>query len=249
MIVLLRKRSKTMSKYGQYCPVAMAAEILGDRWTLLIVRDLLSGMHHFNDIERGLPGISRGLLSSRLRRLEQAGILEKHSLGRGKKTEYHLTAAGKELLQVVNAYMVWGAKWAFGEPTDDQLDPILLMWWMRGRVQKEKLPQERVVIQFDFQHHKTETYWLILNPEDVSVCLTYPGFNTDVLVTAELASFFQVWLGRISYKEALETQAVRVEALPALERLFPTWFAWSIAAPAVRAARQSRMLQTAAQPA
>lgn len=232
--------SGSMHKYGQYCPIAMATEIIGDRWTLLIVRDLLSGARHFNDLKRGLPGISRSLLADRLRRLEHTGVLEKHSHGKGRKTEYRLTPAGQELHGVISALTVWGARWAFDEPREDQLDPILLLWWMRGRVRKEKLGRTRVVIQFDFHHKKMESYWLILTREDVSVCLTHPGFETDVLVTAELSSFFQLWLGRISYAEAINSQRVRVESIPALERAFPTWFAWSLAAPAVRAARQAR---------
>ena len=229
-----------MNTYGQYCPVAMATEILGDRWTLLIVRDLLTGVRHFNDLERGLPGISRGLLSDRLRRLQQTGVVEKHSHGKGRKTEYRLTPAGKDLQEVVNALMVWGARWAFDEPSEEQLDPLLLMWWMRNRVRQDQLSRERVVIQFDFLHGKKETYWLILTRQDVSVCLTHPGFDLDVLVTTELAVFFQIWLGRISYRQALKTGAVRVDALPTLARAFPTWFAWSVAAPAVRAATRAR---------
>lgn len=224
-----------MNKYGQYCPVAMAMEILGDRWTLLIVRDLLSGMRHFNDLERGLPGISRGLLSERLSRLQETGVLEKHSRGRGRKTEYRLTPAGQELRGVINALMVWGARWAFDEPSEEHLDPLLLMWWMKNRINREHIPGERVVIQFDFRHHKKETYWLLMTPEDVSICLTDPGFEIDVLVTAQLSAFFQLWLGRISYREALATDAFQVDALPAYARAFPNWFAWSLAAPTVRA--------------
>jgi len=228
-----------MNKYGQYCPIAMATEILGDRWTLLIVRDLLSGGRHFNDLERGLPGISRGLLSERLSRLQEAGVLDKHSRGRGRKTKYSLTAAGMELHGVINSLMVWGAKWAFGEPTEEQLDPVLLMWWMRDRVRRDQLTHDRIVIQFDFLHDKKETYWLIMTRQDVSVCLTHPGFESDVLVTTDLSVFLQLWLGRISYRQAVDDFGVRVEAIPALERTFPTWFAWSLAAPAVRAARQA----------
>jgi DNA-binding HxlR family transcriptional regulator len=233
------RRCQKMNKYGQYCPVAMAIEILGDRWTLLIIRDLLSGMRHFNDLQRGLPGISRGLLSDRLSRLQEVGVLEKQSHGKGRKTEYTLTEAGVELSDVINALMVWGAKWAFGEPTEEQLDPVLLMWWMRDRVNRDQLTQDRVVIQFDFIHNQKETYWLVLTRDDVSVCLTYPGYETDVLVTADLSVFFQLWLGRIGYREAIHDQGIRVDAIPPLVRAFPTWFAWSLAAPAVRAARLS----------
>lgn len=224
-----------MTKYGQYCPVAMATEILGDRWTLLIVRDLLSGMRHFNDLERGLPGISRGLLSDRLRRLEQTGVLEKHSQGRGKKTEYRLTQAGQDLHEVVGALTVWGARWAFGEPTEEHLDPVLLMWWMRNRVRKDRLPEEQVVIEFNFLHHKLETYWLILKPKDVSVCITHPGFTPDVYVQAKLSIYFQVWLGRLSFQEACDSHDLQVDANRTYMQAFPSWFAWSLAAPAVRA--------------
>jgi DNA-binding HxlR family transcriptional regulator len=224
----------------------MATEILGDRWTLLIVRDLLSGTRHFNDLERGLPGISRGLLADRLRRLHRMDVVEKFPLGKGRKTEYRLTDAGKELKDVVNALTVWGARWAFDEPAEDQLDPILLLWWMRDRVCRDQLPKEQVVVQFDFLHKKKETFWLLLNREDVSVCITYPGFDIDVLVTCQLSVFFKLWMGRISYREALDRYGLQVDAIPSLSRDFPKWFAWSLAAPAVRAAVAER--RAAAQP-
>lgn len=228
-----------MRKYGQYCPVAMATEILGDRWTLLIVRDLLSGVSHFNDLERGLPGISRGLLADRLRRLEDSGVILKESRGKGRKSLYQLTSAGEDLRGVIGDLMVWGAKWAFDEPREDQLDPLLLMWWMRQRVRTDRIPSQRIVIQFDFHHNKLETYWLVLDPEDVSVCLTHPGYETDVLVSAQLADYFQVWLGRLSYDEATASGTIRVESIPKYERAFPSWFAWSLAAPAVRQATEN----------
>jgi DNA-binding HxlR family transcriptional regulator len=233
-----------MYKYGQYCPVAMATEILGDRWTLLIVRDLLAGARHFNELERGLPGISRGLLAERLRRLHRTDVVEKLSGGKGRKTEYRLTEAGMELHTVVNALMIWGAKWAFDEPSDEQLDPILLLWWMRDRVCREQLPDGQIVIQFDFFHKKTETYWLLLSRDDVSVCLTFPGFAVDVLVTCELSIFFQLWLGRLNYREAVKVHNLQVDAIPSLSRAFPSWFAWSLAAPAVRAAEAERRSET-----
>ena len=229
-----------MNKYGQYCPVAMATELLGDKWTLLIVRDLLTGTSHFNDLERGLPGISRGLLANRLRRLEAVGVLEKEDLGRGRKTKYRLTQAGQDLQDVIQAMLMWGARWAFDTPSKEQLDPLLLLWWMRDRVNLTAIPRERLVIQFDFQHKKQETYWLLLKPNDVSICLTYPGFETDVLVTTPLTTFFQLWMGRIEYSEALAEHGMTVEAIPALVRAFPTWFAWSLAAPAIRAVRAEK---------
>jgi DNA-binding HxlR family transcriptional regulator len=233
-----------MSKYGQYCPVAQALEIVGDRWTLLIIRDLLTGTRHFNDLERGLPGISRTLLALRLRQLQQVGVVEKRLNPSGRKTtEYHLTQAGQELQGVINALLTWGAMWAFGDPTPEQLDPVLLMWWIRSRVNADALPEQRVVVQYDFQGARFETFWLILTKTDVTLCLTDPGYEIDVLVTADLATFFKLWLGRIDYDEAIHDYGVRVEGMPRLVRAFPDWFAWSVAADAVRAARAKRERQ------
>lgn len=226
-----------MYKYGQYCPIAKAAEILGDRWTLLIVRDLLVGTHHFNDLERGLPGISRGLLAERLRRLQRMGLVEKVDLGNGRRrTAYHLTEAGRELQGVIDSLLIWGARWAFAEPEESELDPVLLMWWMRSRMHVDLLPADRITVQFDFTGASRQSFWLVLTKEDVSICLTDPGFELDILVTADLATFFQVWLGRIAYADALRDGRVRVDAIPLLAHAFPTWFAYSLTAPAVRAA-------------
>jgi len=229
-----------MHKYAQYCPVARAAEILGDRWTLLIVRDLLCGAQHFNELERGLPGISRGLLAERLRRLERVGVLERHVAQEGRQTSYHLTAAGRELQSVIDTLLHWGARWAFGEPDPTELDPVLLMWWMRDRVYTERLPARRIVVEFEFRGPRPGTYWLLLEPGGVSVCLRHPGFEIDVLVTAELAAFYQVWMGRITFAEAVRQRHVELDAVPSLIRAFPRWFAWSRAAGAVRAVASHR---------
>jgi DNA-binding HxlR family transcriptional regulator len=111
--------------YGQYCPVARAAELLADRWTVLIVRELLADITHFNDLERGLPGVPRSLLAERLRRLVQAGVLERHATSRGRSVDYRLTEAGRELQQLIDMLGAWGARWAFGDPRPDELDPIV----------------------------------------------------------------------------------------------------------------------------
>lgn len=226
-----------MYKYGQYCPMAKAVEILGDRWTLLIVRDLLTGTAHFNDLERGLPGISRGLLAERLRRLQRMGVVEKIEQSHGwRRTEYRLTQAGLELRTVIEALLVWGAQWAFEEPSPNDLDPLLLLWWMRNSVRADKLPEQRTVVQFDFKGALVETYWLVLTRADTSLCLTHPGFEIDLLITADLATFFQIWLGRVRLEEAMHDGRVIIDAIPALVAAFPTWFTYSLAAPAVRAA-------------
>lgn len=238
-----------MSKYGQYCPIAQALEIVGERWTLLIIRDMLLGATHFNDLERGLPGISRGLLAARLRQLQDAGIIEKQVNDTGRQTTaYHLTPAGKALKPVIDALLVWGAEWAFGDPSEEELDPVLLMWWMRNRIRSDALPENRVVVQFEFHGAKNGTFWLLLTRADVSVCLTNPGYEIDVLVNADLAAFYKLWLGRITYREALES-GVHIEGVPRLTRAFPRWFAWSAAADTVRAAvAKQRSAQVYAHP-
>jgi DNA-binding HxlR family transcriptional regulator len=223
-----------MNKYRQYCPTARAVEILGDRWTLLIVRDLLFGAQHFNALERGLPGIPRALLAERLRRLQHAGVVERSGDPHSRKTRYALTSAGWELFSIVESLTRWGAKWAFGEPEPEELNPVLLMWWMRDRVDFERLPPERVVVEFRFRERRREGFWLVLQPGDVSVCLQHPGYECDLLVDAELAALYQVWFGRLTFLEAMQQGRLELEGTPALARAFPKWFQLSPAARIVR---------------
>jgi DNA-binding HxlR family transcriptional regulator len=228
-----------MHLYGQYCPVARAAEILADRWTVLIIRELLADIHHFNELERGLPRMSRTLLTERLRRLEQAGVVERRVASRGKRTEYRLTSAGRELQRIIDLFGEWGARWAFGDPLPSELDPIVLLWWMRRRVCLDRIPRRRVVIQFDFRGPR-QSYWLLIEPDDVSVCLKNPGFDIDVIVTAEILAFYRVWLGRSTLSEAMRRMQVQLDGTPANLRAFPHWFAWSPMADSVRAALANR---------
>ena len=151
-------------------------------------------------------------------------------------TEYHLTQAGKELESVIYALLTWGAAWAFGDPSPEQLDPLLMMWWMHDHVRLDQLPEARILIQFDFYGAKRDTYWLMLTAQEATICMTAPGYEINLMVQADLATFFKLWLGRISYPEAITSQGVKVDGMPRLVRAFPKWFKWSPAAPAVRAA-------------
>lgn len=221
--------------YGQYCPMAMAVELIGDRWTLLIIRDLLLGTHRFNDLARGLPGISRGLLAERLRRLERHGIVERRVGDEARRPEYRLTPAGLELETLVTELTTWGARWCFGAPRIEDQDPILLLWWMRDGVRHERLPADRVVIRFDLEPPVRERYWLVMERPESSVCIQDPGYDTDIIVRAALATLFEWWLGRREYGELVATDQIALEASPMLVRSFPRWFALSEAAPIVRA--------------
>jgi DNA-binding HxlR family transcriptional regulator len=229
-----------MHLYGQYCPVARAAEILADRWTVLIIRELLADIHHFNELERGLPRMSRTLLAERLRRLEKTGVLERRAAARGKRTEYRLTPAGRELQRIIDLFGEWGARWAFGDPRPNELDPIILLWWMRRRVHLDRIGRRRALIQFDFRGGPRQSYWLLIEPDDVSVCLKNPGFEIDVIVTADILAFYRVWLGRSTLSEAMRRNHIRLDGTPADVRAFPRWFAWSPMAETVRAALTQR---------
>ena len=212
-----------MRSYNQYCPIARAAEILGDRWTILIVREFLCGSRHFNELARGLPGISRTLLQRRLERLVRFGLLERRASGDG-RSEYRLTLRGEELQRTVWALGEWGARWALSDPKPEELDPALLLWWMHGRINFDQLPRHRVVVQFDFHGGRRKSLsWLVLEPQQASVCRDHPGFDVDLLVTADIAAFYHIWLGRITLAEATDQGLVQIDGPPALIRAFPHW--------------------------
>lgn len=225
--------------YGQYCPVAKAAEILGDRWTVMIVRELLTGASGFNEIQRGLPGISRSVLSQRLRMLERAEIL-KRSVGPGGKTlGYSLTEAGRDLMPVIQGLGDWGATWAFTDPQPDELDPDLLIVWMARGVIRDKLSIDRTVVQFDFgDPHKR--YWMVLEPSEVSVCVQHPGLDVDLVAKVDTGTLFKIHLGRATLGGAMKEGKVALEGPIDLQRGFARWYAWSRFTDASRLAEQRR---------
>jgi len=232
-----------MYQYGQYCPIARAAELLADRWTVLIVRELLVNVSCFNDLERGLPGISRPLLSERLRRLVHGGVLERRAAERGRRIEYRLTAAGRELRCVISALGKWGVRRAFGEPRPSELDPAILLWWMRRRVCTDAIPRRRVVIQFDFRGAAKRTYWLVIKSSEASICLKHPGFDVDLLVKADVAAMYDVWFGRAKLSDAVRKRDICLQGLPAMVQAYPRWFALSPLAERVRARLRSGNLR------
>ena len=223
-----------MQKYKQYCPVARASEILADRWTPLIVRELILGSHRFNEIERGLPGISRSLLASRLRELEEAGVIERLPGAQPKLMAYHLSDAGRDLKTVIETLGAWGVRWAFGEPRPEELDAGLLIWRIHQRINRELLPERRTVVEFDFTGPRGQRVWLLLEPREVSVCVTPPGFDSDLIVHSDLAFFYRLWLGDIEYEAAIRCRSVVVDGLPALAKQLPRWLMWSPMARFVR---------------
>jgi DNA-binding HxlR family transcriptional regulator/putative sterol carrier protein len=217
------------SGYGQYCPISRALDVLGERWTLLIVRDLLVGTSRFNDLARGLPGLSRSLLTKRLRQLETAGLVERLD------GEYLLTEAGRDLEPIVFGLGAWGARWTFGDPEPDELDAELLVWWMHGRLDTSELPDRRNVILIRFSDDP-RPFWLVVESGEASVCLSDPGYNVDVTVRSDLSTLYQVWLGRLPVKAAVKEGRLSFDGDRALTRRMPTVFCLSPIAETVAAA-------------
>jgi DNA-binding HxlR family transcriptional regulator len=228
-----------MRDYAQYCPVAKATEILGDRWTLLIVRELLGGVSGFNELHRGLPGISRSVLTDRMRALERAEVVERRTGPKGRTLEYRLTPAGRDLEPVVQALGEWGVTWSFTEPRRDELDPALLIVWMARHVDRRRLPPNRTVVKFDFRNPQRR-FWMVLEPSEVSVCLHHPGFDVDLEVTADTATLYGIYLGRAELGDAIRAGKLTMSGPRTLQRGLRDWFTWSAFAPASRVADQRR---------
>jgi DNA-binding HxlR family transcriptional regulator len=196
---------------------------------------MILGSTRFNDIERGLPGISRSLLAQRLRKLEHRGVLHRLPAMAGRGSEYHLTAAGKDLEPILMAIGEWAVRWMFTEPEPEQVDPVTLTWWMHRRVDPARLPAGRVVIEFDYLGPRATYIWLLLDRGEPSVCIKHPGFDPDVVVTTDAVSMARVFAGIEPLTDAVAAERVRLSGKPSLVRAFPRWFTWSPFAPAVRA--------------
>lgn len=216
-----------MRGYGQFCPVAKACEVVAERWTPLILREILCGSHRFSEIHNGLPLISRTLLSQRLRELEDAGVIRSVPKPAGRGREYFLTQAGEELRPIILGLGEWGQRW-IRELRRDDLDAGLLMWDIQRRLELNRLPAGRVVVRFDFlnvpRHQQARrTWWLVLSPSDVDLCLRDPGYEVDLRLTADLKAFIKVWMGDIRLTEAIRAGQVSLDGPPRLLQAFPGW--------------------------
>jgi DNA-binding HxlR family transcriptional regulator len=214
------------SSYHQFCPVAKAMELLDERWTLLIVRELMVGTRHFNELRRGVPRMSPTLLSKRLNHLVRAGVLDRHA--DGNEVEYVLTDAGRELRPVVEAMGTWGIRW-IGEIGDEDLDPKLLLWDMHRNVDYDAVPKGRTVIEFKFPEVTVDTrdWWLVISSGDCDVCDVDPGYPVTVTVTSSLRHMVEIWRGDLTWSDALRSGAVHVDGPEALRRALPGWFTLS----------------------
>jgi DNA-binding HxlR family transcriptional regulator len=215
-----------MRGYGQFCPVARASEVLAERWTPIIVRNLLLGCTTFNEIASGAPGLSRALLTTRLRELRRAGVIEISPKPDGHGSVYELTQAGGELGAVLMAMGGWALKWL--EIAPEQSDPDVVLWlWCHSFLRRDRLPVGRVLVRFDFKDARKgrpARGWLLVEDKDAEICSKHPGFEEDLIVAIEDSNAFGAWhLGLIDWGEALRSGKIRVDGRRDLARALPTW--------------------------
>ncbi|HEX6140914.1 MAG TPA: helix-turn-helix domain-containing protein [Candidatus Limnocylindria bacterium] len=231
-----------MEGYGQFCPIALGAEIFAQRWTPLILRELLLGSHRFSELQRGVPRISRNLLVQRLGALEKAGIIERRPRVDRRGYDYYPTPAGEELRPVVHALGAWGYRWAARKLRPENLDARLLMWFLRRSIKVDRLPAHRVVTRFDFhapdlspgRSKHPESFWLVLDRPEVELCLSDPGHEVDLTVRADVSALTRVYLGHLSLLTTLRDGSVELIGRRALRAGFHAWLGISGFAPGRR---------------
>jgi len=220
--------------YGQFCPIALASEVLAERWTPLVIRELLCGSVRFNDLQRGVPRMSSSLLARRLKELQFAGIIERRR-GENGGWEYHLTPAGRELFPVVESMGLWAQRWLRHKlVTTEHLDPDLLMWDIRRNV-ADKFPfDRRYAVEFRLSGVPADRrrYWLMVDRGHVDICHKDPGFEVSLFVATSLRVLTQIWLGHITVEQAVRDDQLHLDGSRRDVSAFRSWFALSMFAPA-----------------
>ncbi|MBB4051964.1 DNA-binding HxlR family transcriptional regulator [Devosia subaequoris] len=219
----------TLGSYGQFCPVAMAAEMLCTRWTIVLVREMVAGSTRFNDLRRGVPRMSPSLLSQRLKELEVAGIVSRGPADDEPSVqEYRLTKAGHDLQSIIEAFGIWGQKWIETQATLENLDPSLLMWDMRRNLDPSPLPDRRTVISFLYPELAggRRHWWLVVEPFGaVDLCSTDPGYDVDLWVTTNLRTMTEIWMGLARVEQVRDK--IQFEGDPAMASTMQTWLGLS----------------------
>jgi DNA-binding HxlR family transcriptional regulator len=215
--------------YGQFCPIAQAAEVLTERWTLLVVRELLMGSTRFNDLQRGVPRMSSSLLSKRLRELERAGVIVRRPLEGERGHAYELTPAGEALGPLVVSLGTWSREHLKREITAEEADPALLMWDVRRSLRLDRLPEDRIVTFFRYRDAEDDrrAWWLVAEPSGADLCFTDPGHSIDLQVDAEARAMAEVWVGKPDLGAALRAKRIKVKGPELLVRSMPDWLGLS----------------------
>lgn len=218
-----------MKGYGQFCPIAKAAEIFAERWTPLVLRELAVGSTHFNDLRRGVPLMSSSLLSQRLKRLEMEGVVERRPAPTGHGWEYHLTPAGRELKPLIMMMGDWGARWVRSRLAAEDLDVSLLMWDMHRRVRPEQFPGQRVVVGFEFRDvvKARRRWWLVSEGGEVDLCVTDPGYEVDLFISTDLRTMTAVWIGDTRLGQAMASGRLEAHGPHQLRAKLGSWLGLS----------------------
>ena len=216
-------------EYGQFCPIAKASEIIGEKWTVLIIRELIMGSTRFSELQRGLTLISPTILTKRLGFLADHGLVLKKKIPGQQGYEYHPTHSCKELLPVIKSLGDWGMRWARNNMGDDDYDAELLMLYLQRSVQPDKLPGNETIIRFKFTDISEHSeWWLIARANDVDVCVKDPGKEVDVYFTCTVKTMINVWMGDVSYRKAVSNGDLTVVGQRELTRNIFAWLNSSV---------------------
>jgi DNA-binding HxlR family transcriptional regulator len=226
--LLMEADMEERGSYGQFCPVAMGAEVLCSRWTVLVLREMLCGTTRFNDLRRGVPRMSPALLSKRLKELEKAGVVVAVR-GPGGAVEYRLSPAGEELRPVIMSIGFWGQRWVESNLSLKNLDPSLLMWDMRRNLNPEPLPPRRCTIQFQYPElpESRRNWWLVIDQGKVDLCGFDPGHEVNLLVRASLRSMTTVWMGISTVRREVDAGTLELLGEPAIASAMQQWLGLS----------------------
>jgi DNA-binding HxlR family transcriptional regulator len=236
------------STYGDYCPISTGVDVLGDRWTPLIIRELMVGATGFNEIHRGIPRASRTLLAQRLRQLERWNLVERSGAERGRPGRYRLTEPGQALTPIVWAMGHWAAEWCFDDPADEDCNGISLIWRLHQDAIPAKLPTTRTVVQMVLTGTGGGQGWLDINDGAVTVCRDDQGYDVDLVVEADTRQMHRWLTGRVSFRDLVSGGHARLIGPSRLARSFPGWFNVTSFAEDVRRAERRRTVSIDAQP-
>ena len=217
-----------MKGYGQFCPVAKATEVLGEKWTPLIIRELITDDQSFNDLRKGVPLISPSLLSARLKSLEHCGVIERNKTDKG--VIYSLTEAGEEIRPVIEQLGVWGQRWARSDMSKKDLDPSLLMWDAHRRIDTAYFPDERSVLRFEFVDYpsKLRLWWLVIADGEVDICLKDPGHEVTLYIQSTLKTMTQIWMGDMSVAKARRDKLLHLNGDAEIKKTIASWIMCSV---------------------
>jgi DNA-binding HxlR family transcriptional regulator len=214
-----------MIEYSQFCPVSKTAEVLGEKWTLLIVRELVLGATRFSQIQRAIPRISPTVLNKRLAELQAHGVIVRKRIPEQRGFEYQLTESGRELFPLILQMAQWGMRWARSNMSDEELDVEMLMADIQRRIDPSKLPGGQTMLKFNYTDlDNFAEWWVKISGDHVELCLDDPGYEVNVYFTATLRTMTEVWMGDLSLRKAQADGRLKIVGPSTLLRNINSWF-------------------------